>query len=63
MQSIENGAGMPTDHSAPGGGDENAKRGSWNNKLEFLLTCVSYIVGLGNIWRFPYICMRNGGGM
>lgn len=39
-----------------------AQRASWNNKLGFILTCVSFSVGLGNVWRFPYLCYKNGGG-
>ena len=35
---------------------------SWRTKLRFILTCLSYTVGLGNVWRFPYLVYRNGGG-
>ena len=42
--------------------NESPERGSWKNRMEFIFTCISMAVGLGNIWRFPYLVYRNGGG-
>lgn len=42
--------------------EETLKRAQWDSKLEFLMSCVAFSVGLGNIWRFPYTAYENGGG-
>ena len=48
--------------STPSLKNEVQKRDAWGSKLEFFLTCIGYAVGLGNVWRFPYMCYKNGGG-
>lgn len=42
--------------------DDEATRGKWKNKAEFLMSCISMSIGFGNIWRFPFVALENGGG-
>eukprot|EP00930_Biecheleria_cincta_P098494 TRINITY_DN90148_c0_g1_i1.p1 TRINITY_DN90148_c0_g1~~TRINITY_DN90148_c0_g1_i1.p1 ORF type:complete len:653 (+),score=95.98 TRINITY_DN90148_c0_g1_i1:56-1960(+) len=41
---------------------EEKPRSEYANKLELMLSLVGYAVGLGNIWRFPYLAYTYGGG-
>lgn len=59
----------PANGNLPNGKDcsrdqeELLARGQWASKAEFLLAVAGQIIGLGNVWRFPYLCYKNGGGV
>ncbi|CAH2106399.1 unnamed protein product [Euphydryas editha] len=42
--------------------DGKPQRAMWGNQLEFLMSCIATSVGLGNVWRFPFVAYQNGGG-
>ncbi|XP_069380666.1 sodium- and chloride-dependent betaine transporter-like [Paralichthys olivaceus] len=39
------------------------EREQWRKKREYILAVAGNVVGLGNVWRFPYLCYKNGGGV
>lgn len=50
------------ERDAEEGSDGDEERPAWNSKLQYILAQVGFSVGLGNVWRFPYLCQKNGGG-
>lgn len=43
--------------------EKKRKRGSFSGQLGFILAAAGSAVGLGNIWRFPYLAAKDGGGL
>ncbi|CAG9774078.1 unnamed protein product [Ceutorhynchus assimilis] len=52
----------PNSSQAPDIDESNPNRASWDKPIEFLMSCIAMNVGLGNIWRFPFVAYENGGG-
>lgn len=42
--------------------EQQLNRPTWSRQIEFTLAGIGCAVGLGNVWRFPYLCYRSGGG-
>ncbi|XP_050490048.1 sodium-dependent nutrient amino acid transporter 1-like [Bombus huntii] len=42
---------------------ETEARSTWDNQIEFLMSCIAISIGFGNIWRFPFTAYENGGGV
>lgn len=48
--------------TAEGEIEKSGQRGMWSSRMAFILAATGSAVGLGNIWKFPYITGENGGG-
>jgi NSS family neurotransmitter:Na+ symporter len=45
-----------------GDGKRESLHGNWSSRMAFVLAVTGSAVGLGNIWKFPYVAGENGGG-
>ena len=41
---------------------DNQNRGTWGSRFGYIMAAAGFSIGLGNIWRFPYLVGTMGGG-